>query len=71
MADKELKIKLAATGGDAAAKEVEKLTEATEALNQETAKTNEGTTMFDWGPPVKEGREEVEAATVEIGRAHV
>jgi hypothetical protein len=66
MADKELKIKLAATGGDAAAAEVEKLTEATEALNQETAKTNEGTPMFDWGPPVKQGREEVEAATVAV-----
>jgi hypothetical protein len=66
MADKSLEIKLRATGGDAAAAEVEQLVEATESLNAEVAKTSEMTPMFDWGAPIEEGRQAVSETTTAL-----
>jgi hypothetical protein len=69
MADKELEIKLRATGGDAAAAEVGKLVEATEALNAEVAQSSQGTPMFEWGAPIEGATNAVDDLTTTVAEA--
>ncbi len=60
---KDFEIKIKATGAADAAKEVEKVEEAISDLGKETASTNQGTPLLDWGKPLEAGREQTEEVT--------
>ena len=65
MADsaKELELKLKATGGAAAAKEVEKVSDAVDDLNKETSKTDGMTPLFEWGEPIDHAKRKTDDLT--------
>lgn len=61
--EKELEIKLKATGGAQAAAEVEKVEDAVNDLDKQTEKTSGMTPMFEWGEPIDHAAKKTETLT--------
>lgn len=61
--EKELEIKLKATGGAQAAAEVEKVEDAVSDLDKQTEKTSGMTPMFEWGEPIDHAAKKTETLT--------